>query len=585
MFSSAGLTPVYVGGREALAGGIENKRALIRVEPTECIEASITDTFVYNGKFRVTKGKKFFREGQLAFPARTDGLGKRDGSYRTLFGPCCAHTGLIYSNSDANVRLAFRRLTSVRKPERPGYDDLLVSNQEEFVSNQREFIGSLCDIYSGSLYSFHSIEEAAREHHDDPHVKRALRIQSWAELNESGERFKRLWLTKVLYKMKRDEIARPGKVPRMIGDLGVAASLQGFVLTKLLKMAQEENPLHVNGGVIAFCSTPAMDRLQDVFDNLLSPAGKFYMVYFSDDSCFSFRHRGKVRYYNLDISKCDASHGPHMFDALLRITPLHLRDYMKILIEQCKLPIEIRSISNPRNKVLGSFSNPTLFSGSTLTTLINNLANIFIGLCLSRAVAALEDREYADWELARHLEGHVEKCGYIVTGFEGKDLCVRPEDIQFLKYSPALDTEQVYRPVLNLGVLLRASGTCHGDLPGPTRSTIETRAREFQFALLHGMYPRSSIPFLESMKDAAGRRTNQQAVKRVQDRLLYRVDDSADSVVHHFTDEDVLRRYDLTPLEYSEFQEFSRASVYEHSSSTFITKILKTDYGLSALQW
>lgn len=585
MFSATGLTPVYVGERSALAGGIENKKALIRVEPTECKEESITDTFEYNGKFLVQKGKEFFVEGQLTFPGRNDGLEKRDGAYRTLFGPCCAHNGLIYGDSDANVRLAFRRLTAVRKPERPGYDLQLTRNQEEFFTNETEFIDRLRDIYSGALHSFHSIEEAALEHHDDPHIKRALRVQAWEDLNESGERFYRLWLKKVLYKMKRDEIAKPGKVPRMIGDLGVAASLQGFVLTKLLKVAQDENPLWVNGGTIAFCSTPAIDRLQGVFDNLLSPQGKFYMVYFSDDSCFSFRHRGRVRYYNLDISKCDASHGPRMFEALIKITPPHLREYMEILVEQCKLPIEIRSKSNPKNKVKGSFKNPTLFSGSTLTTLINNLANTFIGLCLSRAVQELEDRDYEDEELAAYFEAHAEKCGYIVTGFKGDDLCRKPEDIQFLKYSPVLDIDGTYRPVLNLGVLLRASGTCRGDLPGSKRQTIESRAREFQFALLQGMYPRTTFPFLETMKDSTGRHTNDKAVRRINNRLQYRIDETASAPVHHFSDEDVLRRYDLTPLEYTELREFSRATTFEHTSSTFITKILKTDYGLTALQW
>lgn len=574
---------MVVGGREAIAGSLENKKALIRVEPTECKEESVKDDFVYNGRFIVEKGGEFFVEGQLLFPEDTDGLGKKDGSYRTLFGPCCAHNGTVYANSDQNVRMAFRRLTATRKPEIPGYDALLKGNQDKFFTENGDFLQLLQHTYAEALEGFISIEEGAEDHHGDPHIKRLLRIQAWEELDESGQRFERLWLKRVLYKMKRDEIAKPGKVPRMIGDLGVAASLQGFVLTKYLKMAQDDRPIHINGGTIDFCSTPAIDRLQHVFDNLLNPLGRFYMAYFSDDSCFSFRHLGKVRYYNLDISKCDASHGPRIFEALTKICPAHLRDEMSRLIEQCKLSIEIVSQSDKKNKVRGHFDGPTLFSGSTLTTLINNLANTVIGLCLSRV--ELEEREYTDDELSAIFTSAIEKCGYIVSGFNGAELCKQPEDIQFLKYSPVRDTKGQYRPLLNLGVLLRASGTCKGDLPGSKKTPIEERARQFQSALLQGMYPRSSFPFLRTMKDTAGALTSVQATVRVARELYYKVQDSSDGDHHFFTDETVLQRYGLTDLEIEELRAFSRAGVYEHSSSTFIDKIIGKDYGLASLSW
>lgn len=567
----------------------ENKRSLIKVVPTKCVEREVKGKFLSNGKFKVSQGEDFWVDGQLRFPPGEEW--RVDGAYRTLFGPCVAHTGVVYCDCNHCVGLAFRRLTAARlRKDADGneiedlyYEQLLTDNQTEFFTGERDFFLQLGQRYCDQFESFITIEEAALEHHDDPHIKRALRVKSWEELNESGVRFHRLWLKRVKYKLKRDEIAKPGKVPRMIGDLGVAASLQGFVITKLLKKAQEEHPIHVNGGTIAFCATPAIDKLQAVFDNLLNPPGRFYMAYFSDDSCFSFRHRRKVYYYNLDISKCDASHGPEVFNALLLITPPHLREYVKVLIDQCRLDIVIHSKTDRRHKIVGGFEHPTLYSGSTLTTLINNLANTVIGLCLSRV--QLEDRDYEDQELAGIFTAAIEKSGYIVTGFDDKDRCRKPEDLQFLKYSPALDTKGVYRPVLNLGVLLRASGTCKGDLPGRKTQTIESRARHMQVALLKGMYPRTHFPLLNTMYTAAGAETSEAFTKIVSKALQYKVDDTTKSEHYTFSDEAILTRYGLTDLDYAELQQFARSGVYEHSCANFVSSILRTDYGLEALPW
>ena len=582
---------MIIGGREAIPGGLENKRALIRSVPVNCDESTV-GTFEYNGKFEVTEGKEFFQHGQLCFPLPEDEVVSiYDKSYRTLMGPCVAHTGLVYADNDQNVKLAFRRLTAVRKPEIPGYDTMLTRNQAEFFTSidTKNFLSDLRTLYFDEMCMFDGIDREAEEHHDDPHIKRLLRINAWEELNETGERYHHLWLRDVLYKLKRDEIAKRGKVPRMIGDLGVGASLQGFMLTKKLKQAQDGCPLYINDGRIEFCIKPALDRLETIFGNLLEPEGKFYMVYFSDDSCFSFRHRGRVRYYNLDISKCDASHGPHVFEALRNIVPEHLEADIDTLIDQCRLPIRIVSKSDRRNRVVGHFSDPTLFSGSTLTTVINNLANTVIGFCLSRAVHDLEDRDYDDDELNRFFTRAIEKCGYIVTGFEGEELCRKAEDLQFLKYSPAMDTDGNWKPLLNLGVFLRASGSCKGDLPGRATTPIEVRAKHFQSSLINGMYPRSDAPLIRTMTESAGGETSTKSDAAVARALVYKVDTAdqdAQLATHHFTDEAILARYsDLTPLDLAELREFSLAGVYEHCSAAFVTKILSKDYGLATLDW
>jgi hypothetical protein len=445
----------------------------------------------------------------------------------------------------------------------------------------------MSDKYNDDLDDFNSIEMSAEEHHDDPHIKRALRVLAWMELNESGARHERLWLKKVLYKFKKDEIAKPRKKPRSIGDLGVAASLQGFIVTKLMKKAQEAHPCLINGGKIEFVSSPKTRRLQEVFDNLLNPPGRFYMAYFSDDSCFSFRHFGKIYTYNLDISSCDASHGTMLFAALLRVTPPPLRAAMKVLIEQCELDITVRSCHG-KEKIRGHFSGPVLFSGSTLTTVINNLANMLIGIVLSRVT--LEERDYTDEELSDVFTVALEGIGYIVTGFGVGERCSRPEDIQFLKHSPVKDVTGVYRPVLNPGVLLRSSGSCHGDLPGRKSECIFQRIKSMQYSLLCGMYPRVRCPFIDNMKtaslpDSLNTRSFHQAQAKVSKDLQYKVDHDEDEPVYTFTDEAMFIRYDLNPLDHEDLTTFSHAGATTHSCAQFADKVLKADYGLRTLSW
>lgn len=572
----------------------------MRFKPQPCsLDRSAKNEFRSNDRFTPTSGGEFWStSGELAFTANDPHFCNQDNSYRTGFGPCVGHNGVVYCKCDGCVKLAFRRLTQRREPTHQrllqavedgfdpdeftdSYDEMLRQKQVDFWKENEHIIATLKGMYSTHFEEWEGIEEEALQHHSDPHIKRILRIQAWLELNENGNRHKRMWLTKVLYKLKCDEIAKAGKVPRMIGDLGVAASLQGFRLTKHLKEAQECQPWHVNGGEIAFCSSPNPSELNTVFSKLINPPERFFMVYYSDDSCFAFRHRGVVRFYNLDISKCDASHGPSLFESLVGIIPDRLQEEMQILVDQCKLPIVINSENGLRERVRGVFKDPTLYSGSTITTAINNLANISVGYALSSVV--FEDRDYTDAEFQKIFTLAIEETGYIVTGFADDEKCVIPEDLQFLKHSPCLDETGCFQAMKNLGVLLRASGTCKGDLPGSKKTDIVTRAREFQAALLHGMYPDSSFPFLSNMKEAAGHATNARAVEMVADELRYKVGLRDEHI--RFSDDDVFRRYRLDASELADLRDFSHAGVFEHCSNSFVTKILEKDYGLKALCW
>jgi len=407
------------------------------------------------------------------------------------------------------------------------------------------------------------------EHYDDEHPKKRLRIDAYWDLMESTRATltDRLWLRNVLYKAKKNEILPADKVMRMIGDLGVAASLQGFVITKFIKNAMAGEPLEYLGGVIEFCPSPSPDSLERIFRNLRDPPGRFYFIYFSDDASYSVRKPdGSVAMFNVDISKCDASHTKHVWRALRSTLPSWMHDDYDRLVEQLKLPIKIYDVSDSSRRCYLKPRVPKLYSGSTLTTVTNNMANILV------AMSIFESNATTDIEIIAAAE----QAGYIYK----VQTCVDIYDIQFLKHSPVYDTTGRMRAVLNIGVLLRMIGTCKGDLPGC--GDLEARGREFQYALLRGAYPRVHSILLDNMKSSC-------RVSGVRDTIQVRVtkeigDYRTAATKEHFTVDthELLARYRLNGTQEKNFVDTVGTMEFgEHFSDEATATILLKDYDIT----
>lgn len=515
--------------------------------------------------FKVIKGGEFFKDGELDFrtpklPPQPFYLG--DQCYRTRFGPCFDHDGIILGNSDHNMQYAFRRLSGARFHDQPGRHDAMKNQQRLFIKNSGDYLDTLCGMYTPYFTEYGQMEAEAQLHHADPHPKCKLRAQAWDELITTGRLSDRLWLKHVTYKLKKDEIAKPGKPMRMIGDLGVAASLQGFRLTHYLKQAQAGSPLHYKGGSMHFIKSPSPFVLKEVFTKLLNPPGRYYMVIFSDDACIGIRGEDGVDVYNIDISKCDASHTEALFEALIRITPPIARDDMERVAGQCELPIHLHSTQDKSRKCVLLPKHALLYSGSTLTTAINNLANYLIGKAIADCV----------YKGPSSLIDAASLVGYVIT----LEKCEVIEDIQFLKHSPVFDTTGALQPMMNLGVLLRLSGVCRGDLPG--RGDLETRGRQFQGALLAGAYPYCDFEILNRMK-ANTLLSSSMDTRKIEQTFEYKV---VKEKYPHFTAEpaSLYRRYRLTPLDIASIEDGCSGGYGSHFCGHSVDLILGKDYGL-----
>jgi len=530
-------TPAYIGLTRI---GVQKSVAIVTDPPS--------------GFFVCTAGQQFYVNGRVQFPPAV--FPKPDLFYRTRFGPAVIIKAIIPCKCNDCTSLAVTRITALRAGDLPGYDAHLRANQRHFLATERVLTawGNTFRITTNSV-----VEEIS-EHAMDPHPKKKLRIAAFADL-ESG-RLTAASLRNVNYKMKPNEYMLSTKVPRAIGDLGVGASLYGFRITSFIKEAQSK-PFSYQGCYFKFIKKPDHAELVDAFQKLLNPPEQSTFIFFSDDSCFSKRTPTGVRIFNVDISKCDRSHTHELFYKFRDILPEHIRSHVQTLIDQCARPIKIYDVNERKRFVKLRPTGPMLYSGSTLTTTLNNLASFTIGYALS----CVQPTE-------QNLINAAESVGYIIT----LDECLIPEDIQFLKHSPAYDVNGEMQPVLNLGVYLRASGVCKGDLPG--RGDIELRAKKFQFALLNGMFPRLRTPLIDLAKTITDQiEVDPASGNLVQKEFEYKLGKTQDVVLdtHSF-----LKRYRLTHRETMEIHEFFQSTVFTGAANTGLSKVLQKDYEMES---
>jgi len=440
------------------------------------IDCTIDKLFIYNEHFKCAKRNLVWLwSGKLPFTLKGKSSVRGD-HYKTFFGPSVFHTGVVYADSSTNLEKALTRLTCARVIDGISVEEeFQYAQRDRFSSSPRPFL-VLLNRTLGILRSrCRRAYTVSLEHHDarenyisKPHPKRKVRIYNYKELLESGLLDYGKWMDTVMGKVKCPEFAKLRKYPRMVNDLTTKGSLLGGELARVLKKLFSED---ISIGVMRarFIATPDVNALKGVFERLISPSFNEF-VYYSDDACAAFLCRDGVFRCNMDISQCDASNGPAIFDLLQEIVSdcPEWSDLMRRVIDQCKSDL---IMSNPGVKHGKGFRisplQPIEYSGTVLTTLLNNMANLVIFLSIYSDVMALKP-------LRSDMQDIIIRCarrvGYIVT----VSVCDNIQSLQFLKFSPFFDACGNVVPQMNLGVVLRALGQKDGDLLG--RGSIHSRA-------------------------------------------------------------------------------------------------------------
>jgi len=418
------------------------------------------------------------------------------------------------------------------------------------------------------------------EYAKSTHPKRKLRERALAEVVNVNLWNHDSWLTKPIKgKLKRFEWAKPGKIPRLICDLGVVASLvMGFAAKRIKGHLESFNRDFANK--VEFIPKPTHSVLNKVFSQLINPVGKSYFAAHSDDSCFAAHCLDGVFRCNMDISSCDATHTGYMFESFMNAIPdeLALKTYLRKGLNQLKGKFHIstvdgkkklRLVVNPRyDDEEGLEQNPFwlfLASGSTWTTAINTWANFLI----HESLAMVNWGEVRKEDAAAMVVNQARHAGYKVT-CEVADIV---QKLQFLKHSPTSNGEAF----LNLGVILRAHGICHGDLPGSRKESFETRANRFAAGVATGFKHAGKSSFTTVMTEKYN--FGEAIFTSVFTKDAHDNYDSVGEVI--VSDDDIMLRYGISHSQLMHLCNlYKNAGVGDIIRCEASDRILNLDYGL-----
>lgn len=498
--------------------------------------------------------------------------------YRLKTGITFSHSGVVYRESDYSIVTALPRLMAFDRDYYKIERGVVVPDiLTEFDVIDRQDVFSRTRVWRRFLKNFTADFDTYYDTHfcdwfdkqfdypNIPHPKRRLRVAAkddierrlgWLHLNSS----------KITSKLKTGEWAKFNKKARNICDIGVEGSLVAGVCCEFLKKFMTSF-VYRGDGVCSFHGSPERSDLRNMFSDLWNPRRRVNLHYFSDDSCLSVICTDGVYRCNMDVASADSSHYQPIFDALIETVENknYYTNCMRRCIQQLTQVLHVKDcLGRTISKVKPEM--PVLYSGSTLTTLVNNFSQLFMFAKLSRL-----PRNLTVAEAEKLIPVYMSQIGYSVTVQKVE----RIEDFQFLKFSCGSD----YEPFINLGPFIRMLGWSKRDIPravpGGRRDTLKVRSEKFEYSKILGYRGMGR----SSLYDLLAAKYNHYS--GVQSRLdRFHVIDGCSRV----PDSVVMARYRLTHVEwYGLLDTVNDLSLnefrYHHIRHSAIDKIMEVDYG------
>lgn len=484
--------------------------------------------------------------------------------YHTVGGPFFRSNMVIHSESPHTMRYAVYRLFH----DKNGVAELH-RRQRVMARDPRilDYLHAVSDVVCSTVPADHWTELNIAES-DKSHVKRPFRRTAMVEIQEAGA----LCDDRGAYSVGRNveyvrgnykyEAGKDKKYCRITVDMSCPRSLFCGWLVDAIKHGMESTPYYVQGVECQFVRSPDPETVGSSFKKMYSES---HCLYFSDDVAFALRCSDGMLWAELDISSCDSSNGPDVFGLLMEITPSRFRTLMRALMSQCSLPIRIgfgkrRVVAKPRTYFE--------YSGSLLTTLLNNLAV----LMLLTTILSVYDKTTTRSENKRLITAALSKASHTTTLV----FCDNFYAMTFLKMNPCRDVHGQIRAVLALGVILRACGRTNGDYAGSgdLYKRIEDHMRCWVMGLRHSGNT-SLLRILEAKyAPMSGTKPlwSSNASKRFTPHSNSRVE---------MNDLDVCECYGMEQQEYQELCDLlSAADVGDGLACSASAKVLYKDYGL-----
>lgn len=499
--------------------------------------------------------------------------------YFTDYGPCFGHAAVRSLPCDEAYRTACRRLTAVR--DTLEFHNELIESQRVWcassdVAQYKEALKQLVQCEYGKLNG--TEEELQREYAYAPRVKRRLYIDAYEEAaNYNGGLYHHPQVVepRLVVSLKTGEWSIHDKNDRNIVNFGPHASLVGGFLMDSVKAACS-TPYESKGCRAWFVKSPSGVQLQAAFERLIECEKRVEYCYYSDDSCLAFQCQmpdGSVRpmFMNVDISACDGSNFQPVFDVAKEVmADSRFQTAVDKTFDYLRRPVTFITSDGRATKLAPSCMR--MYSGSVLTTFINNVANMLIFLSLVKLLDNLFPvQPPTESEFADLLTRAAREAGYKVTRSPASDI---PESLQFLKRSPSI-VNSIVCPWMNIGTCLRGFGTIRGDLPGSSKRTLIDRANAHNTGIVlsrvhdgdHSISRAFQIAFHHS--------------KPIFDRVDHDYHGGIDLQCPFIPDENIALRYGLSPCEIAELaRQISVSVVGQRISSPTIDRIISVDYGV-----
>jgi len=514
--------------------------------------------FLDSHRFRYVRNSKnrhvVMDENNIILPPIENPVNNKE--YRSVWGPLFVNDFYPLKADDRGLFGCVRRLTAVRKPEVHNLHNELVVNQYNFIRNNpllEQAVAILKNRYRYIL-SQYDREELLQEWYDTPMPKKKLRKIARNQIEHNM--VDNTYVTVIDYKCKKGEFLKRDKYLRGIGDLTTPGSVRAAFMIPPLKKCMQD--VIIDGdNRLDFVKDSSNESLVKCFQLLWQNNRGIVMQQFSDDSCVSV-FLDKLYVYNMDISSCDGSNYDPVFSVLYDIMSVDDRFYFDVngVFKQLKKDLVLK-FSDFKIRMKSDFYK--LPSGSSLTTMINNIANLFIFVSLLNNRLLINADNISDV-----IEASAASAGFIVK----LQLCEVPEDTQFLKHSPYFDEEGVCHPFLNLGVPLRSFGSCVGDLPGKfSKSIFETRNSEIARSYKHA----GNCSFYNVFRDRFV----------INNRKIFSdIEERGGADTYYIPDEALLRRYKITQAELDELLDVILHSEMGHAySCRGIDAVISVDYG------
>jgi hypothetical protein len=529
--------------------------------------------YTYNREFKYKKKGSTVSCDQRTFtPNFTHEIDFRSRDYFTFFGPCVSHTGGLVANDAKGMASAIRRLTATREPGRPGYHAELIENQytnltiDRFRLHFDRLRARLISILSSVTEDTHVLRSKWAE---ATHPKRKLRLMARKQIYlERSENRGNMYKNFIIYKAKTFEILPPSKYLRAVADLTCPGSCTGGYYIDYVKQIFEK-PYKYRNGRAVFVKAPKLSVLQEVFQQLDDPLEDVYFCYFSDDSCVSARCADGIFRSDCDISKSDGSQYLPVFNFLEQLISVDERfnDDVRSCFVQLTLAVKTHNPEEYLERIkYKSRVGPRLFSGSVLTTTVNNVANFLIFCNFMEKY----NKSMTMQAVSTLFAASAEEIGYIV-----KLKCAQYiQELSFLKHFPIRNIKGQIEPTLCWGVVLRAMGKTSGDVPGSSKVPLEYRFKKF-----HSEFCRSLVNAGKSSLFTALKKHIISARGEATDDFK-----SEGSIIRHeVPNMEICLRYGLDECELDELIEMiGRASIYTKFRCKASDVILDQDYSYPA---